>query len=324
MRWCLSLITSLLLLTINAQTSEEKLLKVVIDAGHGGKDPGNLNSKPEFLKEKDINLNVALVLGGYIETYLGHKVDVIYTRKTDTFVELNDRILIANNAQADFFISVHCNASPRTTSIGTETHIHNLENKTSLDLAHAIEKQFSTRAGRISRGVKVKNDRLYNLMVLQYTKMPSVLVEMGFMTNEREEHYLNTQRGQDITASAIFRAFRDYVTEKYDFEQREKQPEQIVQTNEADSTKNPQPKIEIPEGPIYRIQVFASTGPISPTSEYFKPLNQTVTEFKIEANNIVWHKYYVGIFEKKREAKKALKDIQKVDAFKDAFVVRFE
>lgn len=304
------------------QAFAQQQYKVVIDAGHGGKDPGNLNSKADFLQEKNLNLLIANKLGGYIETYLGHKFEVIYTRTTDTFVELNDRILIANNAKADYFISVHCNSSPRAASIGTETHINDLNSKTSLKLAHEIEKQFSTRAGRISRGVKMKRDRLYNLMVLQYTNMPSVLVETGFMTNPREEAYLNTERGQDITASAIFRAFRDYVTKKYNFEQREKQPEQVAQ--QEDTTKQEPVKVETPKGPVYRVQVFASTGPVSTESPQFKELNTPTTEFKIEANNIVWYKYYVGLFDNKKEAKKLLKDIRKIEAFKDAFVVRFD
>lgn len=316
--------SSLLLLSFFSlsQSFAQQQYKVVIDAGHGGKDPGNLNSKKEFLQEKHLNLLIAKKLGGYIETYLGHKFEVIYTRTTDTFVELNDRILIANNNKADYFISVHCNSSVREASIGTETHVHDLNSKTSLKLAHEIEKQFSTRAGRISRGVKVKRDRLYNLMVLQYTDMPSVLVETGFMTNPREEAYLNTERGQDITASAIFRAFRDYVTKKYNFEQREKQPEQVAQ--EKDTAKQEPIEIEAPKGPVYRIQIFASTGPVSTDNTHFKELEQNVTEFKIEANNIVWYKYYVGLFENKKDAKKTLKKVKKIEAFKDSFVVRFD
>lgn len=306
--------------SVNAQQQ----YKVVIDAGHGGKDPGNLNSKSDFLQEKDLNLLIAQKLGGYIETYLGHKVEVIYTRTTDTFIELNDRIKIANNSKADYFISVHCNSSPREASIGTETHINDLNSKASLKLAHEIEKQFSTRAGRISRGVKMKRDRLYNLMVLQYTNMPSVLVETGFMTNPREEAYLNTERGQDITASAVFRAFRDYVTKKYKFEQREKQPEELAKDTKKDSTDTEPVKVDVPQGPVYRIQIFASTGPVSTENPDFKQLNSPTTEFKIEANNIIWYKYYVGLFESKKDAKKALKEVKKTEAFKDAFMVKFE
>lgn len=320
------LLLASLCLNIYAQDSNQPYT-IVIDAGHGGKDPGNLNSKSEFKQEKDLNLLIANKLGGYIETYLGHKFKVIYTRKTDTFIELNDRIIIANDSKADYFISVHCNSSPRAASIGTETHINDLNSKTSLELAHQIEKQFSTRAGRISRGVKMKRDRLYNLMVLQYTNMPSVLVETGFMTNEREERYLNTERGQDITASAIFRAFRDYVTKKYNFQQRDALPVIAQEENVADTTTNSKEDvttIEIPSGPVYRIQVFASTGPTSINNPEFKVLNMPVTEFKLESSSVIWYKYYVGAFSEKKDAKKALKEISKNERFKDSFIVRFE
>ncbi|RLD52333.1 MAG: N-acetylmuramoyl-L-alanine amidase, partial [Bacteroidetes bacterium] len=87
--------------------SQQKVRKVVIDAGHGGKDPGAVG---KYSKEKDIALSIALKTGNYIQKNLPD-VEVIYTRKTDIFVELHNRARIANDNEADLFISIHCNAN---------------------------------------------------------------------------------------------------------------------------------------------------------------------------------------------------------------------
>ncbi len=222
--------------------------KVVIDAGHGGHDHGCSGSKS---KEKHVALDIALKLGAYIEKHL-EDVEVIYTRKTDVFVELHERANIANRANADVFISIHCNANPNKTPFGTETYVMGLhrndanlgvakrENEVilleddynhhydgfdpntpnahiifslyqsafleqSIELAGRIEKQFAERVGRKSRGVKQAG-----FLVLYMTKMPAVLVETGFLTNLNEEEFLASEKGKDLMASALFRAFRDY------------------------------------------------------------------------------------------------------------------
>jgi N-acetylmuramoyl-L-alanine amidase len=288
--------------------SDSTKITLVIDAGHGGKDPGNLASSSEFLNEKELNLKIALKFGEYVEAFLGHKIEIIYTRTDDMFVELNDRILLANKNRAEYFISIHCNSSKNPNAFGTETHINNLESRTSLELAHAIEREFVARAGRHSRGVKLKEDRLYNLMVLQYANMASVLIETGFMTNFEEEKFLNSEYGQDIIASAIYRAFSEYVELKYGIVPRL-------------SSENLKPKHV---GTIYKIQLCTSTGPISTETDDFIKLNEPIEETKTESNDVVWYKYYIGNFATQKEAKKALKDVQKIPAFKFAFVVRTE
>ena len=130
---------------------------------------------------------MALQFGEYVDMFLGHEIEIIYTRKTDTFIELVDRIKIANDLNANYFISIHCNSSPKPGVFGTETHVHNLNSKKSLELAHEIENQFKNRADRLSRGVKLKTDRGINFIVLKDSKMPAVLIETGFMTNKEEE-----------------------------------------------------------------------------------------------------------------------------------------
>lgn len=99
--------------------TEFKLRRIVIDAGHGGKDPGTLG---KMSKEKDVALAIALKVGGYINELLPD-VEVIYTRKTDVFIELKERANIANRNRADLFLSIHCNAINSTRAFGTETYV---------------------------------------------------------------------------------------------------------------------------------------------------------------------------------------------------------
>lgn len=289
-----------------SQESESKMI-VVIDAGHGGNDPGNLHQTPGFLDEKDLNLSMAMKLGGYIEQYLGHKIEVVYTRTSDVYVALEDRVKNANNLQAAYFISIHCNASDNKDIYGTETHVHLLESKTSNKIAHMIQDQFKNRAARHSRGVKFKNDRLQNLLVLKESNMPAVLVETGFMTNKEEEAYLNSEYGQDLLMSAVFRAFRDFVKETHGIEMMTENPEAVT-TNE----------------PVWKIQIMASTGPVALDNPDFLGVNAPVEEIVIQNPNSAFnYKYFVGAYVDKKEAKAKLKEI-KDGVFKDAFLVKFE
>ena len=225
---------------------------VVIDAGHGGKDAGALGAKS---KEKNINLAVALELGRLIERNCSG-VKVIYTRKTDTFVELHERANIANKAKADLFISIHANSTAAgrkgTTVRGTETYTlgmhraaENLEvakrentvitleaayqqkyegfdpkssesyiifelmqdqnMAASVSLAKMIQKQFSTTAKRVDRGVHQAG-----LLVLSQTSMPAVLVELGYINNAAEERYMTSSSGVSALANSIYKAFVEY------------------------------------------------------------------------------------------------------------------
>ena len=219
---------------------------VVIDAGHGGHDSGAV---AHGVKEKDVNLNVALLLGHYLETRLG--MNVIFTREDDSFVELHERGNIANRAGAKLFISIHSNASAHNKNArGTETYflgMHRTEDameiierensvidleenqeiyddfyhnsivrtmalsanmRLSEKLAMKVEHQFRDRAQRPSRGVKQAG-----FIVLWAASMPSILVELGYLTNRWEAAYLNSESGQDYLASAIFRAVRDFKVE---------------------------------------------------------------------------------------------------------------
>jgi N-acetylmuramoyl-L-alanine amidase len=236
-----------------SQNADElyRMKTIVIDAGHGGHDPGNLGTGRYQTKEKHIALDVALRVGGYIKKQFP-ELNVIYTRDTDVFIGLNERADVANKAKADLFISIHCNAFTKSSSNGVETWVlglhKNKENlevamkensaifleddyktkyegfdpnsaesiialtimqsaylQQSLSISSYIQKQFKERVGRRDRGVKQAG-----FLVLRRTTMPSILIELGFLTNPDEEDFLNSENGKAYLASAIFRGFKEY------------------------------------------------------------------------------------------------------------------
>lgn len=226
----------------------QKVQRVVIDAGHGGHDPGAVG---KFSKEKDITLSIALKTGNLIKEHL-KDVEVIYTRKTDVFVELHRRARIANEAKADLFISIHCNANKSTSPYGSETYVMGLhrsdanlavaqlENASILleDDYHVQYEGFDPRSpegyiffsmlqnafldqgldlasrvqGHFRNHVKLydRGVKQAGFLVLYKTTMPSVLIEAGFISNANEEKLLASEGGQNKIAQAIFRAVKDY------------------------------------------------------------------------------------------------------------------
>ncbi len=227
-------------------SQENDRFVVVLDAGHGGHDSGN---RGNGYKEKEIALNVVLSVGATLEK--DPRFKVVYTRKTDEFIELHERGRIANKANADLFVSVHCN-SHRSQAYGTETFVLGLhandenfnvaknENSVillednyeanydgfdpnspesiigltlmqeeyldqSLTLASFVQNRFKKTLERKSRGVKQAG-----FVVLHQTYMPSVLIELGFLTNNNEGKYLNSKKGQDDMAKSITTSVIDY------------------------------------------------------------------------------------------------------------------
>lgn len=262
---------------------KRKVKIIVIDPGHGGKDPG---CNGVTCKEKDVALSVALKFGKLIEENI-KDVKVIFTRKTDVFVELEDRAKIANDNNADVFISIHCNAAGKPVMVkdkktgkmrpktfknskgktivvetanpapyGSETYVMGLKNEEgkmkvaqrensamllednyetkyqgfdpnseesyiimsnytssyviqSAGLALKIQEQYSKKAGRVDKGVHRQS-----IWVLWRTSMPSVLTEIGYLTNPQEEKFLGSEKGQTYMAACLFRAFRKYKDEQ--------------------------------------------------------------------------------------------------------------
>lgn len=227
-----------------------RLRTVVIDAGHGGKDPG---CNGQSAKEAEVALKVALELGRQIEANLPD-VKVVYTRKTDTFVELIDRAGIANKNRADLFISIHCNSGP-SSAFGTETYCMGLhtsdgnlkvakrENAVILKEENYQEKYngFDPNSAQshimfaLYQSAYIENSLRFaqkvehqfhhrvgrssrgvkqaGLLVLWKSAMPSALIEVGFLTNRNEEKFLNDKSGQSYMASGIYKAFREYKQE---------------------------------------------------------------------------------------------------------------
>jgi N-acetylmuramoyl-L-alanine amidase len=225
-----------------------KVRTVVIDAGHGGKDPGAVSGG---VLEKDIALNIALKTGSYIQENLPD-VKVLYTRKDDNFIELHRRAGIANEAQADLFISIHCNANKSSKPYGTETYVMglhksqaNLEVAKKENAAILLEEDYESEYEGYDPNLP-ENTIIFSLfqnahlnqslvmasmvedqfrervkrhdrgvkqagfLVLYRTTMPGVLIETGFLTNPAERKFLNSEQGQAYIASAIYRAFKNY------------------------------------------------------------------------------------------------------------------
>lgn len=288
----------------SVQIQAQKSITVVIDAGHGGKDPGHESQNPNHLQEKELNLLIANYLGDYIEKYL-QNVKVIYTRTDDSYPSLEDRIHVANSSKADYFISIHCNGSDYKTTRGTESHVHSMSASKSVGLAREIEKQFSTRAGRYSRGVKNDEDRAHSLQVLKYTQMTSVLVECGFLTNVSEANYLNTTQGQEVLASAIFRGFRTFIQAEHptiDF---------IKSTSTKEKTKSGR----------YSIQLMSSIEPLEVNSDYFKKMPDKVERITLNTSKAYKYIYRMGDYSSQEKAKEELEFVKK-NGFKDAYIVQ--
>lgn len=278
---------------------------VVIDPGHGGSDPGHLSHNKALKPEKDLNLSISLKFGKYIEENLIN-VEVHYTRKTDVYPSLDERVEMANNLNADYFISVHCNGSAKGSVYGTESHVHNWGSKKAVRLASEFEDQFENRAKRRSRGVKTGEDRGHSVQVLKYTKMTSVLVECGFVTNTSEANYLNSVYGQEIIASALYRGFRDFV-------KREHKDINFINT-EKELTQS---------GEVYKIQIMSSIDPVDTDIAEFKKLGEAVERIKVESKSMYKYKYCVGKYASKKECKTLLKKV-KENGFPDAYIVKFE
>lgn len=282
---------------------------MVIDPGHGGHDPGHLAVNNIGLAEKDLNLKIAQFLGGYIEKYL-QNVRVIYTRTTDVYPSLDDRVNKANAVGADYFISVHCNGNERQNIHGTESHVHSMSLSKSVAFAREIEHQFANRAGRKSRGVKDERDLQHSLQVLKYTNMTSVLVECGFLTHTGDRDFLNTTYGQEVIASAIFRAFRETIVKEYP---------QIAFIRPQPSAQPVAQVVSATGG--YSIQVASSKDPMDVNDSWFKKLKMPVERKALTTSSAYKYIYLVGDYSSRQEAKEALEQIQQ-QGFKDAIVVK--
>ena len=341
-----------------AQTQQTGLLTtVVIDAGHGGKDPG---TEGKHSKEKNVTLAVALKLGKLIrEAY--PELKTLYTRETDEFIELNQRANIANEAKADLFISIHCNAAKATAASGSEVFVMGLHtSKSNLEVAQrensviSYEDDYSTKYEgydpkspesfmifslmqnvfldqSLAFASDIQNEFVQNLqrkdrgvkqagfLVLYKSGMPSVLIELGFLSNPQEEKYLLSENGQEELAKAIFKAFTLY-KKKWD-----EHATQTIATNKSKSEKKQDKKTETaknnvqqkdPDGRIFRIQLATLTNPIAASHR----LRKQFPDLK-ERKEGKFYRYYTHEYLSLEDAKKDLAEVKK--SYSDAFIVAF-
>ena len=235
---------------IRGESNGNPVKTIVIDPGHGGRDPGGVGKRT---KEKDIVLSIGLILEELINRYFP-EVKVIMTRSEDVFVPLHERANIANKARADLFISIHCNIAPNKPNVsGTETFVlglhraqENLEVAKRENAVIAMEEDFEQHYGGYDPNSPVghiifsayqnaylghsirfaslveqefvnkakRNSRgvkQAGFLVLRQATMPSVLVEAGFLSNSKEEEYLASLQGQREIALSILRAVQQYL-----------------------------------------------------------------------------------------------------------------
>lgn len=337
---------------------------VVIDAGHGGKDPGAVSATGK-IREKDITLKVALMVGESIKK--NHpEVKVLYTRKTDVFVGLNDRARMANKADADLFISIHVNAAENRSAKGAETFtlgveadrtkrnldIAKRENgvilyeenhektyanfnpnspesyiifefmqsefvKESIHIAQYVQENFANDANRLDRGV-----RQAGFLVLNATSMPSILVELGYISNAEESKYLASDAAQKRLSNCISKAFDSYYADLMKLNGT--QHAEVVSpatsvVNEVEGAVAEDPIIAEPakdDAPVFKVQFLSSSKKLAKGDTAFKGLAP------------VEHYYDRGLYKYTYGASADYNEILRIkrkvnEKFKDAFIVAF-
>jgi N-acetylmuramoyl-L-alanine amidase len=250
-----------------------KISRIVIDAGHGGHDTGTIG--PHGLLEKDVCLDVALRLGNLIEQRLPG-ADVVYTRKDDTFVPLEERTQIANDAKADLFISIHANSSEDPSARGVETYylnfatsadametaarenaesqesMHDLQDlikkiarndkiEESKDLAEDIQDSLSSRMQLVSRNERNRGVKKAPFVVLIGANMPSVLAEISFLSNPYDEGLLRKAAQRQRIADGLYRGIAAYLAGLNSLPNRGKliSDNHVTETRLADGTVAP-------------------------------------------------------------------------------------
>jgi N-acetylmuramoyl-L-alanine amidase len=336
--------------------SSDRVQKVIIDAGHGGKDPGNLGTRRYRSTEKDVALAVAQQTAAKIKE-LYPDVQVVLTRNSDRFLELYERTAIANREQGDLFISIHCDAAENKSAYGSTTYVmgknHDDENQVALRENSVIlmednyqdkyegfdprkpesyialtlyQYAFQTQsiefaqtiqnAFRNDVGRKDRGVRQQPLYVTSRCSMPSVLIELGFTTNSAEEDYLNSSEGQDAMSTAIARSFGAYKARR----ERGLSP---AQPNSSGSAEGPAQEVAAPAPPPAPTVVFAIQLSVS-------GLNKSPAEAPFNAVEDVWikpdgrlYRYLQGHYLTLDDAKAALGGVQK-KGFADAFIVAYK
>ncbi len=336
-----------------------KPFTVVIDAGHGGKDPGALGS---LVREKDVVLDVALKFGKLINNN-NPDVKVIYTRSTDVFIPLNQRAQIANKAKANLFISIHADWAESKTAKGPTTFIlgqnrskENLElvkRENSVILLEDDYKQryegFDPNSAEsyimfeflqdtyLSQSINFasivqkkftnagRHDRGVRqdiFLVLRNTSMPAALVELGFLTNKEEELFLKSESGKNTLASSLYKAFAEF-KEEYDNKSGYKR-ESSSTTPDTEKVVKSSPKVEN----ITKSESIAVAEINFRVQLLTSPKKLNSGDSKMKGTKMDYYldkgsyKYTFGNWASFKEADNARKELSK--KFPDAFVVAFK
>ena len=335
--------------SVEAQSNNDKFV-VVLDAGHGGKDPGRPTKNG--YKESDIALKIALKIGRALEGK--SNFEVIYTRKTDVFIELYERANIANRADADLFVSIHCNAHD-TQAYGTETFVLGANNtERNFNVAKAenevifLEEDYkksyagfdpsspeSTIAIGIEQEIYVEQsivlarkieDNFSNkakrksrglkqasLLVIRNTYMPSVLIETGFITNRKEGAYLNSKNGQTKISNSIIEAIVDYKKEL-----DENVGDRFFENDIAKETTIQNTSERVVKDVKFKVQIAASSRKLDAKPYNFKGLS----DISRKKQNTLY-KYFYGETSDYNEAV-ALKEKAKSKGYSSCFIVAYK
>ena len=322
-----------------------KLFVVVLDAGHGGKDSGNIGNG---FREKEIALDVSLQVGEILSAE--PNIKVIYTRKTDVFIELDERAPVANKADADLFVSIHCNAH-HTQAQGAETFVMGLskseknlntakkENEVifleenyqerykgfdtnspesligltllqeeyldqSIQLAGLIQNNFVSHLKRKDRSVK--QDVFW---VLHHSYMPSVLIELGFLTHNTEGPYINSKKGRKEMAQEIARGILTYKQEL----------DLTLQSNDVVPQSQAQESSVVKDSDVvFKVQIAASGKKLALEPYNFKGLTE-ITRVKEKE----LYRYYYGQTNDYNVIE-SLRQEALIKGYKGAYIVAFK
>ena len=328
--------------------AQQKKFKVVIDAGHGGKDSGSIGTGKLKKKEKDVALAVALLVNKKLQG--NPNIHPILTRKKDEFLELWERAEIANKNKADLFISIHCNANKSPRPKGSETfvlgihrnkdnlnvakkenaviklekdnHLHyegfdpshpesfiglSLMQEDFLDqsiyMASLIQKQYE----KYVKNIKDRSVQQAGFAVLRLTYMPSVLTEIGFLTNPQEEKFLNSKAGQNKIAQSIV----DAIIEYYHYIRGNSQvPEVGTASNQSQNNSD--------KGIVFKVQLLASSRDIPLKPENFNGLKDLS-----KSKSGRWYKYYTGHSSNIQKIRLIQREARKKN-YGTAFIVAFK
>jgi len=346
----LSLFLCGLFLLFGSQNSvaQKNTYTVVLDAGHGGRDPGNSGNG---YKEKNIALKVTLAVGKILKK--NTNIRVVYTRNKDVFVELWKRGDVANTVKADVFVSFHCD-SHTSTAYGLGTFVLGLRgNKQNLEIAKRensvifLEKDYQQNyeydpnspesiiglsllqeenleqslqlASLMQNGLVLKLKRrnrlvkMGNFQVLRETIMPSVLIELGFLTNKKEGRYLNSKKGQQAIAKNIANSIQKHIDQlKLNTIEVQNNDKVIVKRSVKKWPKKKKTAV------AYKIQIASSKRRIATKSYNFKGLKK-IERVKVGS----YYKYYYGKTTSYNSAKSMLKKAKK-KGFPSALMAAFK